>query len=294
MNSGKPDICSSRFCSALYSGALIEPMIHPKPGAVTRLESHADKSLYDFMVHAIALSTAAHTACNTAYNGSGDPIASGFKAYRSALQKLGIKTNIGLGTALLLVPLAAALGDLGYPANPQRLAERASNLIIESSTDAVREYYDLLSMLSPSHLRQYHGPIPGVGKGYPRSFRQLLEIARWDIVHDDVRSGYPRSLQAKSLYAKALHEYGDIDEAGAHTLLYILSEYGDTLILAKYGIRAYLKALKEAKEAIMHTSKPSQAVALLDSLWRPRNWNPGAALDILATGISLFYYESMD
>ncbi len=279
--------------NALLMGPKMEPLLHPKPGAVTRLSEHKDKNVVDFCEHTLLIESATIRAFVASKDKVlEDPIAEGLEEYFNLLRKFKVKSNIALGTTLLHVPLAAALGDLGYPADPSKLVQRASSLVLSSERGG-KIYYKILELLRPSHLRKYEGPIPAVGEGYPRSFAEVLRSAAWDLVHSELLKGYPLSLKVLSLIDQHLEEKKGIEESALLAMLKILSDHGDTLILTKYGIRAYQKAIADSRIALFFAERVGikEALRELDREWRKRGWNPGAVLDIVSTGISLYYYS---
>ncbi len=277
----------------LFMGPKLEPLLHPKPGAVTRFLEHKDKNVIDFCEHTLLIEMAMARAFLVSKSETlKDPISEGLKEYLSALKMFKVKENIALGTALLHIPLAAALGDIAYPAEPLKLVKRASSLALGSKNGG-KVYYEILELLHPSHLRKYEGPIPAVGKGYPKSLSEVLRSASWDHVHSELIRGYPLSIKAFLAIERNLKEKNGLEEAILKVLLKMLSENGDTLILAKYGIRAYQRAIEDSKIALFLSNKIGVRRALeeLDRDWRAKGWNPGAILDIVSVGISLFYYN---
>ena len=278
---------------ALLMGPKIEPLLHPKPGAVTRLNEHKDKNIIDFCEHTLLIESAMIKAFITSKDKVlEDPVAEGLEEYFNLLRRFKVKSNIALGTVLLHVPLAAALGDLGYPASPSKLAQRASSLVLSSKRGG-KIYYKILELLRPSHLRKYEGPIPAVGEGYPKSFAEALRSAAWDLVHSELLKGYPLSLEVLSLIDRHLEEKKDIEESALLAMLKVLSDHGDTLILTKYGIRAYQRAIADSRITLFFAKRVGikEALKELDKEWRKKGWNPGAVLDIVSTGISLYYYS---
>jgi len=280
---------------ALSTGVILEPILHPKPGAVTRLRSHDDKNLVDFAVHSLPVRLGMMTACESASGSGIDPIADGLRVYRASLLRLGIDSNIGLGTALLMIPLSASLGHLGYPAPPERITEEARRICRSATPMAAREYYDILHMLRPSHLREYTGPVPAVGEGYPSSFSSILEVASWDLVHRELHLGYKVTLSTYRRIMGLIADGYSLEEASLVALLEVLSTQGDTLILAKYGIRAFqrakIMAMRTLKAVMRDKSRIYNSVDELDSEWRRLGWNPGASLDVLAAALGLLFYD---
>jgi triphosphoribosyl-dephospho-CoA synthetase len=276
----------------LSAGARVEAVLHPKPGAVTACRPHPDKAVWDFMVHSVALDEALLEACKASTRGAGDPLGEGLARYASSLAALPLpQSNVGLGEALLLTPLAAALPRVaGSGCEPRRLAGEASRIALSAGPGAAGAYYRLLARLSPSHLGRYEGPVPGVGEGEPRGLAEVLEAAKWDHVHAELLEAYPRSLWLYERIARRLPRLG-LAGAALEALLEALARLGDTLILAKWGTRAYLRARREAAEALLYYRRGvmglSEALEWLDGLWRPRRWSPGAVLDLLAAALGL-------
>lgn len=264
---------------ALSLGLYYEPSLHPKPGAVTPLAPHRDKDFYDFIENASLIELSMMEACVKR------SIASGLRRYRELLISAGFRTNVAIGSALLHIALASSLGE--GRAAPVELAYRAQQKVL--GEDGGREYYMLLEAFRPSHLGRYVGPAPSVGSGYPKSLAEALKASSWDMVHRELLEGYPLTLEVLS----ALREEGPLRLRALRALLILLSEHGDTLIASKYGYSAYKRAKGEAREALALAERLGTEAALewLDGLWRPRGWNPGAALDILSTAISVYNYN---
>ncbi|MCI4460545.1 MAG: triphosphoribosyl-dephospho-CoA synthase [Acidilobus sp.] len=266
---------------ALAAGAVIEPLAHPKPGAVTRLRPQADKDVLTFAVHSVALASALLASCEASASGSPDPIAVGLRAYRASLRRLGLRVNVGLGQALMLIPLSASL-PTSY-GSPELMAGRASELIMYSSAEASREYYALLRDLEPSHLGFYRGPLPDFREEPRLGLGELLRLVTWDLVASEVTGGYRLTLRA----LKVIEGAGGVSEGAiARALAWALAEAGDTLIARKWGLRAYLASRAEvALEA--SRGDPVRALEALDDLWRGRGWSPGAVLDVISAALGL-------
>lgn len=282
--------CNPALVELLVSGSRVEPLVEPKPGGVGRCVSHSDKSVFDFEVASMLVSVSAYESCASASRSCRSSIASGFRVYRRLHGLFLPRTNVYLGLLLLILPLSAALG-LKEHNNVRGMIDAARDIVLYcTGPEEAREYYRLLEYLGPSHLGVYKGPIPGVGEGYPDSFVSILEAARWDHVHRELLDGYPLSLEA---YGIIKESPGDLEGRVLNAILELLASYGDTLIASKYGWRAYKKALEEAKTAKTLSTKLGIRGALewLDSLWRPRGWNPGSIYDIVAVGIGFYMLD---
>lgn len=278
--------------SVLAYGLYLEPVIHPKPGAVTMFRAHSDKSVNEFILNASIAEVALRESCLWGSEGLRSPIARGLRVYRLLVVRAGLKTNVALGSIMLLLPLAVALSRRA--GDPVGLLVREAHSIIlrETGVEEAREYYKLLEYFKPSHLGRYEGLIPGVGSGYPTSFVEILRVASWDLIHRELLEGYPITLEAYNLIARS----GSLDwDIVLSTLLELLARHGDTLIASKYGFSAYKRAKLEAGEALRIAEREGvlRAIEWLDELWRPRGWNPGAVLDVIATALSLTLYSSL-
>ncbi len=275
------DSCS--MVSLLSLGLYYEPVLYPKPGGVTLFYRHSDKSVYDFIVNATLVESSLAEACR------GRSISLGLATYRVLVERFGLKSNIALGSLMLHLPLSVSLG-LGVASSIYDLVSEARRVVESTGEDGAREYYRLLEYFKPSHLGVYYGIVPSIGSGYyPRSLIEALKASSWDIVHRELIEGYPITLEALNM----LWDYGDPLEVNAlRVTLILLARHGDTLIASKFGYSAYKKAIVEARIALELIDKDGvyRAIEWLDNLWRPRGWNPGAILDIIATAISLYNY----
>ncbi len=282
-------------CSAvalIASGMAVEPLVHPKPGAVTRLVGHPDKDVFDFALHGSFSAKCLYEACEaSSRRGCTAGVKAGLSCYMSVAEVLGLKgRNVGFGSFMMALPLASALGR-GAQRIPEVLAVEASRCALSCGGDVGELYLRVLATLSPSHLKgRYEGRAPDVWEPRRASLREILEAASWDLVHAEILEGYPRSLAASRIILTLMRWEGlDLEESLRWALLWLLSSYGDTLIFSRHGGKAYLKALLEARAAWRLAARigASRALEWLDAEWRPRGWNPGATLDILATAASL-------
>ena len=263
-------------------GGIIEPLADPKPGGVTRREGWRDLSIYSFAKAHEALRAALETSCIEGCRPG--CLARGVNVYLSMLERLGLLSNTNLGTLILMIPLACAPHHQGPEAHA-REASRCASLL---GREDARAYYRALERFYPSHLGTYEGPIPGVGSGkYPSTFLEILMAARWDYVHFELLSGYPKTLEAY-YYLKTR---GDSEESVARLILEFIARYGDTLIARRHGWRAMLRAMAEARLALTGSRGEGleKAILGLRREWRVRGWTPGAVLDIVAAGLGLYY-----
>jgi len=273
------DCACSPAATVLPWGLAVEPVVHPKPAAVTRLRAHPDKDVYAFVSSASAAAAACMEACRGRCEGF---MARGLEAYLRGLQGLGASTNLQLGSVLLLLPLCRAAGVGRVP----RVFDEATRAVRECTgpRDAAA-YYEVLERFRPAHLgRLEKAPVPGVGEGRPPGLVEVLRYARWDHVHRELLEGYP---MARRAYRVIMDSGGPLrEEAVLSAILDLLAGHGDTLIAAKWGWAAYKRALQEARLAMARGS-PREALEWLDGEWRSRGWNPGSVLDIVAVALGV-------
>ena len=283
--------CNPSLMESLLSGPRIEPLLHPKPGAVTRHSSHKDKTVLDFAITQTPLEAAAYTTCIEASTRCRGSIARGLEAYNRMHEKTGVKANTSLGTLLLILPLSAAHGLTGTTST-RTLAVTARDIASEcSGAEETREYYRILRRLAPRHLGHYKGPIESVWNEPNTPFTRILESTSWDHVHREILQGYPITLSM----ARLIGERESLEEGALYAMLHTLAAHGDTLVARRWGWRAYKTLIHEARWALRMEPKWGLKTVLgeLDRLWRPRGWSPGSVLDMLAVAIGFHMIQRL-
>lgn len=274
-------LCST-IAELLGLGSIMEPLVHPKPGGVTRCRPWRGLTIFDFARASAALRAGLAAACERGC--SQGCLAAAVRAYLGVKSRLGPEGNANLGTLLLLAPLACT-APAGGPVGHAMAASRCARSL---GAEDAELYYRALEAVGPGHLGRYEGPVPAVGSGrYPRSMIEVLLAARWDHVHAELLNGYPLTLEA----FEWLRERGDREDSLALLILTMIARHGDTLIGRKWGWAAAKKAMAEARLALRAAEREglNGAIGALRRLWEERGWNPGAVLDIVAAGLGLYY-----
>ncbi|HIP57570.1 MAG TPA: triphosphoribosyl-dephospho-CoA synthase [Ignisphaera aggregans] len=299
----------------LAMGLALEALGYPKPGNVHRMRNFSDTTLEDFVVSGFTavfyLYKAARRGAKVARGEKprvllGDAIS----GMVSKAREVSGGGNTCLGTAILLVPLATALGYLyARDEDPtiDSLAIEATNLLKNYTTisDAI-ELYKAIRIASPSYLKpeDVTDPLPNVwdpqfahrltAKGY-RLWHVLVYSAERDVVARETVSRYQFSREAARFLSQRLEEHGDWNRAVVETYLWVLSRVRDTIVALKHGIDTALEIRRRAAE-ILRVAESSWEEALpmikqLDDELGARGINPGSSADIVATAIALYAVE---
>jgi len=283
---------SCSMLSLLISGLFIEPAVHPKPGAVTRLKGHRDKSFMDFLYNNSIAATVLSKACWEASLGRLTCIYG--RAFRelAGFYRRYMRTNTSMGSWFLHLPLAVALGVYG-PVPVPDLASRAARILRSVSEPCdTQGYYRLLATIAPSHLgRLYHSlpdALSGHNGGMPRLWDVVAYAASTDIVHREVVVGYSESITRYRRMVELAESMG-LEEAASTVFLEMMASIPDTLIRRKYGTRASLRVREMAKLVVRGVSSIDE----LDWFMRGMDYNAGSLLDILSVAISFYMYETL-
>jgi triphosphoribosyl-dephospho-CoA synthase len=278
------------FNPFICSGLFIEPLVHPKPGGVTRVYSHDDKSVYNFIANNLAFCT----TIPTYISGILDEDCILGKVYEyivHVLRRYGLRTNTSMGSWVLHIPLIiSSLSIKEDDFTIQELVRQGVKITENTDSCDTRGYFEFLRFYSPSHLgRLAKGGIDvtSMYNALP-SYVDVVKFAgQSDIVHRELYTGYTISLEAYSTIKNLMNDETVFEDAVSKTVTVLLSKYPDSLIARKYGSRAALKVRRLAELVVEGMVSQEE----LDRYMRSNRFNPGSILDIVSTGISLFLTE---
>ena len=282
-----------------------------KPGNVTFATGFEGTRVEHFLASAVAASGWFEEAARrgiAAYDGklgAGDvgmgQIMKDCAADINAWQKGG---NTLLGTVMLLVPLAVAVGMTptgeNFSFDLMRLRENL-RLAVESTTaeDAVH-LYEAIDIAKPSGLNEasdldVHDPASK--ERLLKENVSLFEVFKMAAGYDDICSewvrNYPITFDLAYPYLKAQLERGDLNTAVVHTFLKILSEHPDTFIARKAGVEKAQQVSSDAKRALelggLETQDGKKGIFELDRRLREsgNRLNPGTTADLTAAALAL-------
>ncbi|MCE4617447.1 MAG: triphosphoribosyl-dephospho-CoA synthase [Desulfurococcales archaeon] len=281
-----------KLVGAIISGLFLEPIIHPKPGAVTRLRGHSDKDVVSFVLNNSLVSSVLFDSCMRASRGDLSCIYGNVFKKIAVIYKNEMKTNTSMGSWLLHIPLTVSLGFYG-PTNSKALGLGATRLLRSLTTECdTHGYYEFLSSIRPSHLGRLIGRFPDAlnaeKDGLPRLWDILVYASSSDIVHAELVRGYSESIRWSKRLAE-LSRDNTFEDAASRVFLEMLASTPDTLIRRKFGTRTAVRIMEMAKLVLKNVISLDD----LDRFMRRNGYNAGSLLDILSVSISLFIYQTV-
>jgi triphosphoribosyl-dephospho-CoA synthase len=282
-----------------------------KPGNVTPMASFEGTRIEHFLASAVAASAWFEEAARRGIAVSENKARVGNVGIGGIIKECAEDINAWqkggntlLGTVMLLVPVAVAVGmtqtgeNFGFDLS--RLRENL-RLAVESTTaeDAVH-LYEAIDVAKPSGLNE----ASDLDVNDPASKARILEenISLFEVFkiaagHDDICSewvrNYPITFGLAYPYLTAQLKHGDLNGAVVHTFLKILSEHPDTFIARKAGVEKAREVSLDAKKALelggLETSEGRKSIIELDRKLRESGnlLNPGTTADLTATALAL-------
>jgi triphosphoribosyl-dephospho-CoA synthase len=306
-----PNREKAKYISNCLELAMLLEVTASKPGNVTPTASFAGTRIEHFLASAVAAESwfeeAARRGIAVSENklrvsdvGMGQ-IIKDCAADINAWQKGG---NTLLGTVMLFVPIAVAAGMTPTEENfgfDFLLLRENLRLAVESTTaeDAVH-LYEAIDVAKPSGL----GAAPDLDVTDPASKTRLLkenvslyEVFKIAAGYDDICSEWVRNytitFDSAYPYLTAQLERGDLNAAGVHTFLKILSEHPDTFIARKVGVEKAREVSLDARKVLelggLETPEGRDSIRELDRRLRESGnlLNPGTTADLTAAALAL-------
>ncbi|MEM1543668.1 MAG: triphosphoribosyl-dephospho-CoA synthase [Candidatus Bathyarchaeia archaeon] len=309
--------------------AALEVSGWPKPGNVHRTKDHADARFEHFLAGAIALGPSIAAASLRGIMAAKGKISLS-KVGVGQLIKMAVRGmlsshnggNTHLGVCLLFVPLSIAAAktyveENGFLLEPLR---RNFDAIMRSTTpmDAVRVYEAIAIASSPNELGSVSGgKAPDI---YEANFKRrildsgitlfdaMMEASSYDTIARDLVTGLDISFNIgfREL-TKTFNITRDINVAVVHTFLKILSEFPDTFIARKIGLKRERDIRRAVELGIRETAWVSEAAKRIlelgglmtddgrAALWEldeklqmlGKDFSPGTTADLTASSIMI-------
>ncbi|MDR3560298.1 MAG: triphosphoribosyl-dephospho-CoA synthase [Negativicutes bacterium] len=275
----------------------------PKAGNVNRLYDFADCLLEDFLLSAAVIGEPLGRAGG---RGVGETVVEAITKTRDL-----IPANTNLGIILLLVPMAKAWSQVMPAAGRAQptAAKHGIRLALKGELDKVladlavedaRLVYQAVRLAAPGGLGH-----PGDGDVYreDRVDITLLQAmglaAERDLIAREYVSGYQIILETGvPMLEQTLRRGLPFSQAVAHSQLYLLSQYSDTLIARKAGLAASEEVRTRAGtvwERGGWCSPDGRAAAAEFDRWLRRcgnRFNPGTTADLVTAMIFLLLLEN--
>ncbi len=309
--------------------AILEVSGWPKPGNVHRTKDHNDTRFEHFLAGSIALGPsieasalrgimAAKGGLNLSEVGVGQLV-------KRAVEDVSAAHNGGnthLGVCLLFIPLSVAAAKTYVEEGGFPITSLRGNIqeVMRSTTaiDAVRVYEAILMVSSPREMgRVSDGGAPDL---YDRDAKKKMldrgitlldvmkEASSYDMVAKELTTGMEISFNIGFRELIKTFDYTkDINTATVHAFLRILSEFPDTFIARKIGLRREsnikravemgireIKWVSEAARRILDlggliTKEGRRALCELDEKLQSlgKEYSPGTTADLTASSIMI-------
>lgn len=255
----------------------------PKPGNVYPFSGFSDIGYEDFLIGAVKLSNIILTHL--------DRIGVGELIYRAvASTYVEVKTNVNLGIALLIVPLAKAYleGSEGLRSSLYRVLD---NLTVEDTVWV----YKAMRMVSPGGLgRSDRADVyeePNV------TLKEAMIMAKdRDSIAYEYSSGYEISFDTVYPLIKRYREEGmSWSDTIVQAFLELISKIPDTLIARKFGREVALEVSEKVRRILdlggVKTEEGRIAIKELDRELKGAKVkvNPGTSADLIASGLMIYF-----
>ncbi len=259
--------------------ACLLEVLAPKPGNVHRAADFANMGVQDFAASAVALGPVMEHATTQTVGGT-------VLAAVQATQQL-TSANTNLGIVLLLAPLARVPRTVplveGVPSVLQQLTPR----------DAV-DVYDAIRLAQPGGLTPHdHGVAEhNIATTPPANLlAAMAAAAEWDLVARQYDNGYTEVLSRILPWLLETAPDRPLSERIVYVHVRVMSEYPDSLVARKCGLRVALEAAARA-EAVQQAGPLGSedywcAVADLDFWLRGdgNRRNPGTTADLITAAL---------
>ena len=300
MTKGKKDTKFNWTIALAAQTACILEVDAPKVGNINRYHDFEDASLEDFHLSALAIG---RPFGYLAGQGVGKTVLEAVKATRDV-----VSTNTNLGIILLLAPLGMAWCRLVQRIEPHREETRSLaglwreeiKEVLENLTHEDTAYvYQAIRLASPTGMGQvkeydvYEEKVP-----YINLLDAMKQAADHDLVARQYLEGFESILGIGSDVLKnSLQNALSLPQAIAHTHLFLLTQFPDTLIARKLGEQwskeVQIKASVVWEKGGWLNTCGRQSVCEFDH-WLRQNGhklNPGSTADLIAAILFIFLLE---
>ena len=271
----KPD--SDRVAQCALLAMLFELSSSPKPGNVDRCHDFHDIGFHHFLTSAVSAYPVFRRAAESAA-GPGALILEGVTAWQS----WGLSSNTHFGSLVLMIPLAIASGRRG------EMQEELKSILDQSSTEDALGFYRAFSQAGARvvDVESYSLSERNWEQKLQESGKSLMDLMRLSADHDLIArewsTYYHRCFALSDRMAKGIEEKG-LNEGVVRSYLEALAEVPDSLVQAKFGIRAALEVSRRAGLALQDPTL--EEASRLDKDLLEKDINPGSTADLIAASL---------
>lgn len=259
----------------------------PKPGNVYPFKGFSEMSYEDFLISAVNIGAVLYAYL--------EDLSVGELIYKVVCSTYEIsKTNVNLGIALLLVPLAKAFWE-----DEKDFRSSVRRLLESLTVDDARWVYKAIRMVSPGGIGK--SEVADISEEPNITLREAMTIAsRRDSIAYEYTSGFKITFEFVYPLLKRLRESGmDWNDVIVEAFLNVLATFPDSLIVRKFGLEEALYVSDKAKRILelggIKTEEGRSLMGLLDKELRVegRKRNPGTSADLIAAGLMVYFLKEV-
>lgn len=271
----KPD--SDRVAQCALLAMLFELSSSPKPGNVDRCHDFHDIGFHHFLTSAVS----AYPVFRQAAEGRAGPGALILEGV-TAWQSWGLSSNTHFGSLVLMIPLAIAAGRRG------ELQEELKSALDQSSTGDALAFYRAFSQAGARvvDVESYSLCDGNWEQRLQESGKSLMDLMKLSAGHDLIArewsTYYQRCFGLSDRMAQKIEEKG-LNEGVVRSYLEALAEVPDSLVQAKFGIRAAQEVSRRAGLALQDPTL--EQASRLDKDLLEKDINPGSTADLIAASL---------
>lgn len=258
----------------------------PKPGNVYPFKGFPEMVYTDFITSAVNMGAILYAYLESL--SVGELI---YKVVSAAYETS--KTNVNLGIALLLVPLAKAYLEEG------ELRSSLRRVLDSLTVEDAKWVYKVIRMVSPGGIGR--SEVADVSEEPSVTLKEAMIIAsERDSIAYEYASGYEITFEVTYPLIKGLKIEGmNWEDTIVEAFLVLLSKFPDTLISRKFGKKKAFYVSKRAQEILeiggVKTPEGREAIRAFDEELRMgfEKVNPGTTADLIAAGLMLYFLKEV-
>ena len=271
----KPD--SDRVAQCALLAMLFELSSSPKPGNVDRCHDFSDIGFHHFLASAAS----SYPVFRRAAEGGAGPGPLILEAV-AAWKKWNLSSNTHFGSLVLMIPLAIAAGRRGD------LQEELKSILDQSSTEDALAFYRAFSQAGARvvDVESYSLSDQKWEQKLKENDKSLLDLMRLSASHDLIArewsTYYQRCFALSDRMTDLIIKKG-WNEGVVRSYLVALAEVPDSLVQAKFGIRAAQEVSRRAGLALQDPTL--EQASRLDKDLLEKDINPGSTADLIAASL---------